>query len=421
MNLLLIGHTGFLGKNIIYQLLKNTNHNLYISIRSKNNTSFQQRFNQILQEFDIYDDFKDDKRIKLIQTNYDENRNLIIDTKDKNTLINNVEVIINCLSDIKFNRPIKKATLNNTVTALKWLEFFKTFKNKNKYIYVSSAFVNYHRINYGEIPETIQEHNMSQDNLNNILNNKQTNIGTFENTYLYTKQLTEVLLDKNKDEISLSILRPSIIIPALETPYPGWGSIQSASIAIIASSLGLFCFFPLKNFNTIPVDIAADDCISLIETNNRQTDVIHSCFTNNINNWISNKFHNELSQEIYKVFNNNPTKINYNIYTPFQINFDYNIFSIIYTILKFIIFKYSNSTSFKDFLFSLYNSFLFNYYYFITYYKFTRKSITFKRNKTNIFNNNVDCKKCLIDFSNNIDNIIKNNKSDFDKIFLKYI
>ena len=41
MNILLVGSTGFLGKNIIYKLLTETEHNLYITIRPKNNRNIQ--------------------------------------------------------------------------------------------------------------------------------------------------------------------------------------------------------------------------------------------------------------------------------------------------------------------------------------------------------------------------------------------
>ena len=47
-NILLIGCTGFIGKCIIFNLLKNTNNNIYLIIRAKNNVSVEDRVDIIL-------------------------------------------------------------------------------------------------------------------------------------------------------------------------------------------------------------------------------------------------------------------------------------------------------------------------------------------------------------------------------------
>src|SRR5205085_1124269 len=42
------------------------------------------------------------------------------------------------------------------------------------------------------------------------------------NTYTYTKSMAESLLEKRRDRLRFSILRPSIVESALEFPFPGW-------------------------------------------------------------------------------------------------------------------------------------------------------------------------------------------------------
>ena len=49
-SILLIGCTGFLGKSILYKLLKYSNFTIYLIIRNKNGISYKNRIPIILQE-----------------------------------------------------------------------------------------------------------------------------------------------------------------------------------------------------------------------------------------------------------------------------------------------------------------------------------------------------------------------------------
>ena len=124
MNILLLGCTGFFGKGIIYYLLNNTEYNIVLALRSKNKVSINERINKILDELHLKDT---DKRIKLIKVEYDNLRNIIISKKDKEFLKKNIDIVLNGLADIKFNRVLKKAVLNNTITALNWMSFFQDY------------------------------------------------------------------------------------------------------------------------------------------------------------------------------------------------------------------------------------------------------------------------------------------------------
>ena len=292
MNILLLGCTGFFGKGIIYYLLNNTEYNIVLALRSKNKVSINERINKILDELHLKDT---DKRIKLIKVEYDNLRNIIISKKDKEFLKKNIDIVLNGLADIKFNRVLKKAVLNNTITALNWMSFFQDCIRTKKYIYVSTAFVNFHLKNTGQISEKIYEQSMTDNTLTEILNGKITSIKPYNNTYLYSKQLTEILLFNRKNHISLSIFRPSVITPAVTYPYSGWANIQTFSFQMFAIGTGILPCWNVSmkhifhnNINIIPVDIAAKDCILMID-DNKDFNVKHSCLTGN------NKYYDEIN------------------------------------------------------------------------------------------------------------------------------
>ena len=154
MYILLIGCTGFLGQSIVHHLLIHTKYKIFIAIRPKNNKTIHQRLYAILNEFNIV---YCQSRIIPINIIYDKERNIVINSKDKLLLQKKTNVIINALADVKFNRPIRKAVLNNTVTALQWMKFLYSCRKPKQYIYVSSAFVNFHIQDSGVIKERIYE------------------------------------------------------------------------------------------------------------------------------------------------------------------------------------------------------------------------------------------------------------------------
>lgn len=419
MNILLIGCTGFLGNAIIYKYLTQTDHNLYIVIRPKGDKTIRQRFESIM-EYIHLDSKKYKKRVRLIQAMYDENRNIIMNKKDDNSIKRNIDILVNALADIKFNRELKKATLNNTVTALKWMEKLQECKKSTKYIYVSSAFVNFHRKEEGEIGEKIYETEMSHKTLTNILDDRQTTIGKYYNTYLYTKQLSEVLLRENKGDKELSIIRPSIIIPALTEPYPGWGKIQTISFAIIGVATGILSMYKTKEtsyHNTVPVDLVAKDCLDLTEKSSTRRDHIeirHACLTGNVKNWFTSikKFKKDLIDRSYEYFKKTPIVLNNRKLIPFRLEIKNTIISIIVNIVihlfRLVRHWYNWSTSWRELGRMLYKNIIFTYRFNRTFMRFTEKRVIFKRKireKDEIYTNKT-YEECYFEFVKNIRNII---------------
>jgi len=431
MNILLIGCTGFLGQAIIYKILTQTTHTIFIAIRPKHNKTIYDRLQDILHLITLGGD-KYIKRIRLIHTIYDDNRNIIMSTKDKRSIIKNIDVMINALADIKFNRELRKAVLNNTVTALNWMKLFQKCKKSNTYIYVSSAFVNFDRVNNREkieIAEKILETNMNVENLDNILQHKQTGIGEYYNTYLYSKQLSEVLLVKERRNKKLVIIRPSIIIPALTEPYPGWGKLQTVSFAILGAATGILSLYKTdwnSYQNTVPVDIVADDCLQNIYGNNEDNnsrndarnyvDIRHACLTGNVTNWFTSmhKFKTDVIDRAYTYFKDTPLVINNRILIPFKMEVNNSFVSIIINIIihivKMIYHWYKWSISWTELFRMIYKNIAFNYRFNKTFMKFTQKKVVFKRRvrENDIIYTDKTNEECLFAFVKNFQETIQN-------------
>jgi len=412
MNILLIGCTGFLGKSIIHRLLTHTKHTIFLAIRPKNNLTIEQRIDKILKEFGL-DSFR--MRILPISIEYDEERKIKISPSDKERLLKDTDIIINALADVKFNRPLRKAVLNNTITALEWMKLLKECVHPKKYIYVSSAYVNFDIKQEGIIKEEIYEEHMGEKNLIEILSEEQQSYTPYTNTYLYSKQLTEILLLQRRENIPLHILRPSTIVPAVKYPYIGWGTIQTLNYIFFGIATGLVPCWNINvddiyryNINTIPVDIVAKDCVKCIDEN-KELLIRHSCLTGNNKFALSYQLFYMLTLTAYQYYQRHPICLHnkkFRPYYPFYIK-DLTYIRIVWFLLFYIIHCYRSDNPFFQTLkiaWSLTKNF--NRYM----PSFVCKKLIFHRaDKKRWFYKNFNVEKSYLTFIQNIEQYIKEN------------
>lgn len=427
MAILLVGCTGFLGEALLFKLLRETKHNLILVIRRKDNKSIDER---VLEMFDSirlpYEEYK--LRIKTVQVTYGDDRSIVLSSKDDAYIKKNTTILVNALADVHMNRELRKATLNNTVTALNWMEKFQECDKGEVYLYISTAYVNFHRMNTGDIPEEILEKNMSVSTLSNILENKQSTIGNYENTYVYSKQLAEVLLREQKREKRLVILRPSIIIPAMEAPYPGWGKFQTMSYLLLGVGSGLLSMVrhrSEKHQNTVPVDIVAEDCMMVIEkdTEKKALEIRHCCLTGNARTWFSKESTDILRERTYQYFMVNPLIVNNKRLFPFKVEYKRSWLHLFATfiihLMRMIYHWWKWSDSWYDFFRILYKNIVFTYRFDRNLTKFSEKTLVFKRNpKHNDINYPViTFEDCYYEFVKNMQNVISSDSKIINLFF----
>jgi nucleoside-diphosphate-sugar epimerase len=90
-------------------------------------------------------------------------------------------------------------------------------------------------------------------------------MGDYPNTYTYTKALAERSIQKNRGNLPVTILRPSIIIANFDDPIKGWIDTLAASGGIILGiSLGVMHFVrssPKAIIDFIPCDFVSNQIL----------------------------------------------------------------------------------------------------------------------------------------------------------------
>lgn len=408
MNYLLIGCTGSLGQAILYTLLVNTNHTLFIAIREKQNgssphkTTIQERiltiFKSIHLEYSAYS-----KRIVLIPCSYDETRNILLSDKHK-ALIKESHVFLNALADIQFTRELKKATQNNATTALNWMAIYNECPHAIQYTYVSTAFTGFHRAPHETIiPEELHieascGHTLDtcETTYSKILNGRigdnELKQSVFENSYTYTKNLTELLLTRQIKKGRLYIVRPSIIVSAVNQPYKGWGQFQTFHVFILGVITGKCLFYQIDYekhvLNTVPVDMVADDCIRLLpdtkHTEKETPTILHSCLTRNSPEW--NRYdmfmYTALLEYIYLKYSSDPVRYNNKLFYPSRVHIFRSRFTYLVSIL-FLLVKQLILNSIRYGIFyaiqETWKQFMFTWKYNQLFMPFSTKNCCFRR------------------------------------------
>ena len=93
-----------------------------------------------------------------------------------------------------------------------------------------------------------------------------TIIGTYPNTYTFTKNISERMLQNRRGDLPMVIIRPSIVGAAYQEPMPGWvDNLAALSGFIFVFGLGIINEAPGKfsnHANFIPVDFVVNAIIA---------------------------------------------------------------------------------------------------------------------------------------------------------------
>ena len=167
--------------------------------------------------------------------------------RDKMELREKVNVVFHSAASIKFDDELSKAVTMNVRGTKELMDLAKGMGNLRSFVHVSTCYSHCHLRE-----EVIQEKiyppesfsvkevlDMSKRELNAIAMNTDTNthslptgevsdeeckrvIDKRPNTYTFTKAITEQLVREERDDLPISIVRPSIVVGARSEPQPGW-------------------------------------------------------------------------------------------------------------------------------------------------------------------------------------------------------
>lgn len=152
------------------------------------------------------------------------------------------------------------------------LELAKECKNILTYTHVSTAYVNSNLPNNSRVEEKVYDLPGNQDpeeivakilemGPQRVSEQEKEILGTYPNTYTFTKAMAERALKKNHGNLPVTIVRPSIIIANMDDPFEGWIDTLAASGGVIFGvSLGVLHF--VKSDGNAIVDLIPCDIVS---------------------------------------------------------------------------------------------------------------------------------------------------------------
>jgi nucleoside-diphosphate-sugar epimerase len=196
-----------------------------------------------------------------------------VSESDSERLQKELTHIIHCAASVRFDLPIAEAASINITGALRVLEFAKGCGKLQRLVDVSTAYVTPHP---GGGPIVVEEKlvklpfdatDVYQEIIAGRSDEKALMARTgHPNTYTFTKCLAETLLAERREDVPLTLLRPSVVSACRRRPFPGWIDSHAAYAAFIsllgAGHLKVARVNPTAVLDVVPCDDVADRIIS---------------------------------------------------------------------------------------------------------------------------------------------------------------
>lgn len=166
--------------------------------------------------------------------------------EDLKKVVETSDIFIHNAASLKNEAPLRYNVINNLVGTKYALELAKKMKNLLHFQHVSTAFCNIEPekviekvYGYHHDPEDLIRMSewMSDDAMKAV---QKDLMGDFPNTYLYTKRLAEILVEKYYPSLPVCIVRPTAVMPSFSEPFPGWVDSLNGIVGIfVAGSRGV--------------------------------------------------------------------------------------------------------------------------------------------------------------------------------------
>ncbi|XP_050528205.1 fatty acyl-CoA reductase 1-like [Daktulosphaira vitifoliae] len=279
--LFITGGSGFLGKVLIEKILRKSPDvkRIYILLRPKKGNNPKQRIEALFSSV-LYDYLKELHGADIIKKIFPIAGDVLepelgINKEDRKILTDEVDIVFHAAATIRFDEPLKKAVLLNTRGTKFMLALAREMKNLKLFAYISTAYCHLDEKVLYEKPypppadpnKVIQSMELLDESFVETISKEV--LGTFPNSYAFTKCLSEHLVsEERKTGMPVVITRPSIVIPVWKEPLPGWtDNINGPAGLLIGAGKGVIRTMYCDNkgyADFLPVDITVNGLLLFI-------------------------------------------------------------------------------------------------------------------------------------------------------------
>jgi len=231
------GGSGFVGRQITEKLLRSCPEidRIYLLMRGKKGHSPQQRLNETLESpvFDVLRKRQPNFGMKVIPVVGDIRTDFFgINDADHRKLSANVSVVVHSAATLSFVEPLRVAVDMNVLGVRRALDVCKQLPQLKALVHISTAYSQVDKVDQ-VIEEKIYDPPLSPEKIIAM-----TRLMTDDelaalvphllqqhhrpNTYTLTKAIAEKLIEQERGNIPVCIVRPSIITASQAEPFPGW-------------------------------------------------------------------------------------------------------------------------------------------------------------------------------------------------------
>ncbi|XP_058763053.1 fatty acyl-CoA reductase 1-like isoform X1 [Vicia villosa] len=317
--ILVTGATGFLAKVFIEKILRIQPeiHKLYLLLRASNSDLAAHRLQTEVFEIDLFrvlraklgKDFNYfiSKKVVAVAGDVAIENFGIKDENLKNEIFEEIDILVHSAATTNFNERFDISMGVNTKGALHALNFAKNCQKLKVFVHISTAYVcgdaNYEdgivREKAFDMDQSLK--GSSKLNIHNEMNLLEKKIAELQamnadenttkfalkdygieranlhgrpNTYVFTKAMGEMLLVHHKDNVPLTIIRPTMVTSTIKDPFPGWiegqRTVDSMICAYGKGKLPCFLGHPKTVLDIMPADLIINCVVAAIVINSKQ-------------------------------------------------------------------------------------------------------------------------------------------------------
>jgi thioester reductase-like protein len=242
--LLLTGATGFVGMEVLARLVERTDHHVACLVRARDDADAEARLRAV-RESVFGDREAHADRMTALAGDLTQPRLGLGDRHD--AVATHVRSIVHSAASVAFDLPLEESRAINVAGTERVLELAGAAPGLERFTYVSTAYV------AGERRGTVGEDELAPE-------------GRFRNTYERSKAEAEALVAARRDDLPVTVVRPSIVVGESTT---GWTAAFNVLYAPLrAYAAGGYPVLPARRrapVDVVPVDFVADAICALHE------------------------------------------------------------------------------------------------------------------------------------------------------------